>query len=307
MMRWWSSLRRASARLISAATAVSLAACATAQPRAEAEIAAAAPALWKLSDADTDIYLFGTIHILPRDVEWRTAALERAIAQSDELVLETATGTDLGKTGRTMMEMALSPGLPPLMERVPEEKRAALAKLIESAGIPGRALDRMETWAAAMSLFASSFRSMGFEAEAGVEQGLAAQFRKADKPMSGLETVAQQFGFFDTLSEESQRAFLVGSIDDPEKAKAQFEEMMKAWAAGDVEAIARTFDSETGLSPELRAVLMTNRNRAWADWLEARLDTPGTVLVAVGAGHLAGRDSVQAMLEAKGLKAERVR
>ena len=302
MMGWRSGFRKGMARAVAAIGAVALAGCASARAQPET----ARPALWKLSDADTTIYLFGTIHLLPKGMDWRTPALAQAIDASDELVLETAMGTDLAATGRKMMEMGLSPGLPPVMERVPEDKRAALATLIESAGIPGGALDRMETWAAAMSLFASSFRSMGFEAKAGVEQGLAAQFRKADKPMSGLETVAQQFGFFDTLSEESQRAFLVGSIDDPEKAKAQFEEMMKAWAAGDVEAIARTFDSETGLSPELRAVLMTNRNRAWADWLEARLDTPGTVLVAVGAGHLAGRDSVQAMLEAKGLKAERV-
>jgi len=306
MMHWWSSLRRASARLMSAATAVSLAACATAQPRAEAETAAAAPALWKLSDADTAIYLFGTIHILPRDVEWRTAALERAIAQSDELVLETATGTDLGKTGRTMMEMALSPGLPPLMERVPEEKRAALARLIESAGIPGRALDRMETWAAAMSLFATMFRGMGFEGEAGVEQGLSATFKDDGKPIEGLETVEQQFGFFDSLPEETQRAFLVGSIDDPATARAQFEAMIAAWASGDTDEIARTFDGETALSPELRQVLMVNRNKAWAEWLDARLDQPGTVMVAVGAGHLAGKDSVQAMLAAKGVKTERV-
>src|SRR3546814_5073354 len=57
------------------------------------------------------------------------------------------------------------------------------------------------TWAAAMSLFASSFRGMGFKAEAGVEQGLSADFRETGKPISGLETVEQQFGFFDRSEE----------------------------------------------------------------------------------------------------------
>ena len=307
MSQWWSSLGRKAARLLSPLAILPLTACATAQPAAQvAEAAEAKPALWKIADEDTTIYLFGTIHLLPKGMEWRTPVLEKAIAASDGLVLETQLGTDLSRTGRKMMEMGLSPGLPPLLERVPEEKRPALQTLIDSAGIPTRSLDRMETWAAAMSLFASSFRGMGFKAEAGAEQGLSADFTEAGKPISGLETVEQQFGFFDTLSEESQRAFLVGSIDDPEAARRQLEEMIKAWAAGDTEAIARTFDSETALSPELRQVLMVNRNKTWAEWLDKRLDQPGTVLVAVGAGHLAGQDSVQTMLKARGIETERL-
>src|SRR3546814_13215263 len=79
--------------------------------------------MWKLADADTTIYLFGTIHLLPKGLEWRTPAIEKAVAASDALVLETQLGTDLSRTGRKMMEMGLSPGLPPLLERVPGEKR----------------------------------------------------------------------------------------------------------------------------------------------------------------------------------------
>jgi uncharacterized protein len=314
MINWWSSLKKGAARLLSPLALLPLAACAAAQPPVEAAeaveavetVEAAKPALWKLADADTTIYLFGTIHMLPEDMEWRTPVIDAAVAASDSLVLETAMGTDLARTGRKLVEMGISPGLPPLMERVPEEKRPTLQKLIEASSIPTRALDRMETWAAAMSLFAGTFAEMGFEAKAGVEQGLSADFKDAGKPIDGLETVEQQFGFFDNLSEESQRAFLVGSIDDPEAARAQLEAMIAAWAAGDVEEIARTFDSEAGLTPELRQVLIVNRNKAWTEWLDARMDKPGTILVAVGAGHLAGKDSVQTMLEAKGLEAERI-
>lgn len=294
---------RGSRRLLSTLAVFSIAAGAQAQEPARA---APGPAIWKLSDEDTTIYLFGTIHMLPKDLEWRTPALEQTIGEADELVLETQYGTDLSRTRRKMKELAQSPGLPPLLERVPAEKRAGLGKLIEASGLSVRMLDKMETWAATITLFATNLRGMGFKAEAGVEQGLSADFKKLGKPITGLETVEQQFGFFDMLSEESQRAFLTGSIDDPAVALAQFEAMLKAWKAGDVDAIARTFDAETALSPELRAVLMTERNRKWAEWLDSRLDRPGTVLMAVGAGHLAGRDSVQTMLEARGLRAERL-
>jgi uncharacterized protein YbaP (TraB family) len=294
-------------RSLAALAGLFAAACAT--PRPAAETAAAPepkPALWALSDHDTKIYLFGTIHMLPRDLKWRTPALDKAIAESDELVLETVLGTDLAGTGRTMMRMGLSPGLPPLAERVPPEKRAALAAMIESSGFPAKTLDRMETWAAALSLTAASFRSIGINAEDGVEKSIEGAYRAPGKSISGLETVEQQFGFFDTLSEEAQRAFLLGAVDDPAAARAQFQAMLKAWAAGDVAGIAASFDGETALSPELREVLMKRRNAAWADWLQKRLARPGTILVAVGAGHLAGKDSVQTLLEARGLKAKRV-
>lgn len=300
----FASLGKKAARLVSALTALSLGACAASQPITPA---APRPALWKIADADTTIYLFGTIHILPKDVAWRSPLLEKAIAESDELVLETATGIDLAATAQVMRTMAVSPGLPPLLDRVPEDKRPALAKALTDAGVPPKALDGVETWAAAMMLTAISFRQMGYTAETGVEKGLAADYADGKgKKISGLETVEQQFGYFDTLPEAAQRTFLAGTIEDQAAAQAQFEAMLKAWTAGDTDAIARTFDSETALAPELREVLMTRRNAAWAEWLEKRLEKPGTVMVAVGAGHLAGQDSVQHMLAAKGLKATRL-
>ena len=301
----WKSLRRHAGKLVSTVAAVSLGVCATAATR-PAAAPEPKPALWKLSDADTTIYLFGTIHILPKDMAWRTPVLEKAIEDSDELVLETADGVDLTKTAKVMMTMATSPGLPPLADRVPPEKRAGLAALIKSAGVPAKMLDGMETWAAAMMLTAMSFRTMGYNAEAGVERGLASLYGAEKKPVLGLETIEQQFGFFDTLPEETQRVFLEGTIEDPETSRATFTAMLRAWASGDTDAIARTFDGEASLTPELREVLMKRRNAAWTDWLAKRLDKPGTVMVAVGAGHLAGQDSVQEMLAARGLKAERV-
>jgi len=108
------------------------------------------------------------------------------------------------------------------------------------------------------------------------------------------------------LSEPAQRALLASVVEDSAETRAQFRSMLDSWQRGDLEGVARTFDDETQMSPELKAALMTRRNARWAEWLERRLATPGTVFVAVGAGHLAGEDSVQKMLEAKGLKAKRV-
>jgi uncharacterized protein YbaP (TraB family) len=178
--------------------------------------------------------------------------------------------------------------------------------MIARSGYPVQAFDRMETWAAALTLLAVSFQQMGFKSDLGVEQALTTSYSKTKKPIVGLETVEQQLGFFDQLSEDGQRKLLVSIVDDPSAAQDEFQQMLQAWLSGDVDGIARTFDSETALSAELREVLMRKRNEAWASWIADRLDQPGTVFIAVGAGHLAGQDSVREMLEKRGIDAERL-
>jgi uncharacterized protein YbaP (TraB family) len=52
--------------------------------------------------------------------------------------------------------------------------------------------------------------------------------------------------------------------------------------------------------------MFVQRNARWASWIANRLKTPGTVFVAVGAGHLSGPDSVQSQLASLGVKSARV-
>ena len=291
-------------RQLALAGLLPLAACAGAAEPARAE--GKHPALWTLADSDTRIWLFGTIHLLPEGQGWRTPAFDAALAGADELVLEVADVDDMMASALAMQKLGVSAGLPPIAERVPEAKRAALRAMIAESGYPEKVYDGLETWAAALPLLGVTFQRLGLDPQLGVERQIGAPFRAAGKSVVGLETIEQQFGFFDTLSEGAQRALLLSVVEDSEETRAQFRAMLDAWASGDLAGIARTFDDETLMSPELREALMRRRNARWAEWLERRLDRPGTVFVAVGAGHLAGEQSVQAMLKKKGLKAKRV-
>ncbi|HEY1605907.1 MAG TPA: TraB/GumN family protein [Allosphingosinicella sp.] len=264
------------------------------------------PAIWKLHDKDTTIYLFGTFHLLPQGENWRTPAFDKALASSDELVMEIPNIDDANALAQSMLKLAVQPGLPPIAERVPPEKRAALKAMIAESGIPELVLDRMKTWAAALLLDAVIFKRLHLDPNAGVEETLIGPWRKSGKPLEGLETAEQQFGLFDHLSDSAQRTFLVDEVDELDKVKPQFDAMIHAWVNGDVAGIARTFNDDMKDSPELRKALLADRNARWADWLKARMAKPGTVFVAVGAGHLAGKDSVEAMLAARGVKVTRV-
>jgi uncharacterized protein len=298
-MRIWDRIRQSLA-------AFGLAVAAIGAPAA-AEAKAAKPAMWQVSDRDTNIYLFGTVHLLPPGTQWRTGKLDKAANEAGTLVVETIIDEKNPQAfAAELARLSIRPGLPPIVSRVRPEKQAALRAVIAKSGIPEAALNNMETWAAAFALLQLQFKELGVSGSDGVETTLRQAFTAAGKPVQQLETNSQQLGFFDSLPEVAQRELLEGSVESPAAAKRQFDAMLAAWMNGDVDAIGRTFNSELQNSPDLREALIRRRNAAWAYWLHSRLGQPGTVFVAVGAGHLAGQDSLLDMLKQRGLRVRRV-
>jgi len=265
----------------------------------------ARPALWEVKDPDTTIYLFGTIHLLPQNVQWRTAKFDQAMASSQQLVVETIIDEKSPKKLMSAMaSLGMANGLPPLVERVPAAKRPALQAALRKNGMPLQALDRMKTWAAAFILLGTKFRELGLGG--GVEGVLKGDFSAKGKPIGELESNLEQLTFFDKLPESAQRQLLEGSIEDNKAMTAEFGGMLQAWTSGDVRGIARTFDRDLSESPAMQQALIRQRNANWSKWIEQRMAQPGAVMIAVGAGHLAGKDSVVEMLKKDGYKVRRL-
>jgi uncharacterized protein YbaP (TraB family) len=265
------------------------------------------PALWELTGKGSTIWLFGTIHALPPHFEWETPLLRATVAKADRLVIEAVIDRDSGDAAAAMMKLGVAAApQPALAERVPVASRAKLADMAKRAGVPLATLDRLKTWAAGMVLFGATVTGLGVSAADGVEEQLKADFKAAGKPVEGLETVEQQLGFFDRLSEAQQREFLASVLDDDGNDAADFGKMLGAWSHGDERGIQASFDKDMKATDALQSVLIAERDRRWADTLVERLARPGTTLVAVGAGHLVGPNSVQAMLAKLGYAVKRV-
>lgn len=268
----------------------------------------ARPALWEVSDPDTKIYLFGTIHLLPEKFAWRTAKFDEAVRASQQLVVETI--IDLQRPqefASAFAQTALSAKpLTPILERVPTGKRAALAAAIKKIGATPGQFDRVKTWAVAFQLMSLQFANAGLRGQEGPETALRQEFTAANKPVGQLETNQEQLSFFDSMSEKGQRALLESTIDNPDQAGKELSAILGAWVKGDVRTMARSFQDQTADSPELKDALFDRRNANWKSWIEQRLAQPGTIMLAVGADHLAAKDSVIDLLRRDGYRVRRL-
>src|SRR4051812_15604022 len=221
-------------------------------PAAAKPVQTARPALWEVSDPDTTIYLFGTIHLLPENIQWRTARFNQAISGSQQLVLETIVDDkDPTKLMSAMASLGFAQGLPPLAERLAPAKRAALAAAIKKSGYPPQAFDRMKTWTAAFILLGNQFKSLGLKGGEGVETILRKDFSGAGKPVGELETNLEQLSFFDKLPETAQVTLLEGSIEQGKGMSTEWAGMLGAWSSGDVAGIAKTFNRDLAGFPAL--------------------------------------------------------
>jgi uncharacterized protein YbaP (TraB family) len=264
----------------------------------------ARPAMWRVSDGDTTIWLLGTIHVLPANVQWQTPVIRDAIDHADALVLELS--DDDAVTNRTFQASSDGRDLPPIAARVQPGRQDALKAALAAGGLDASAVDGKKSWAAAFIIAGAPNAARGITGKNGVEARLVADFGARHRPITGLETALDQFGAFARLSEDAQRVLLDRAIDSAAGGSADYQATLVAWARGDERRIAATIDPAFRAAPEIAAQVVKARNMAWAGKIVARMARPGRVLVAVGVGHLVGTDSLPAMLRARGLKVERI-
>jgi uncharacterized protein YbaP (TraB family) len=272
---------------------------------AAAPLPDANPALWVVRDADTTIYLFGTIHLLDGR-PWFNDEVKTAFDASDSLVMEAILPADPMSVVPTIMRYGVDTTGRKLSDRLTPAENQALVRAVAPLGIPAAVFDRFEPWFASMMLSATAAQRSGMDAANGVETILTRAAAERNMPVGELEGIEWQVRLFDNMPEVLQLAELRSTLRQLDNAGEILAPMLAAWSTGDPEALARIMESFGDGSPLLHRVMLTNRNAAWARWIHDRLERPGTVFIAVGAAHLAGRDSVQAVLAAHGINAERV-
>lgn len=277
--------RRAPAKIrlgtrLAALIAVAIAAPLPAQS-IEAPLVLATPAMWQIRDADTTVYLFGTFHTLDPRTAWFDDRLRAAFDRSGELVLETIVPTNR------------------------DQIRAAGIAVTDEPATPGGPR-RAKPFLAQTQTVIDHGRSSGLSVEHGADAVLRRVADEVGKPVAGLEKFEDQLGALARIPATPPPGSAVAAPLMLAPAPITLGELLSAWKQGDMTAFSTMLSGFEAKSPVAYRMLIADRNARWGEWIVQRMDQPGIVFVAVGAGHLAGKDSVQQWLAAKGFAATRV-
>ena len=246
------------------------------------------PAMFMVRDADTTIYIFGTFHALDGHKDWFGQHVRDAFEQSNELVLETL---------------------------VPEQPNQIV--LLPTPGFKPPSMTPSASFLATTRMAISAGRSQGMQVDNGADMVLRHVAEAEGKTVEGLETLQSQLDMFNRLPSSPQPTPAVAPAPRPGQKVAiggnpmqslsnAMSEMQTAWKRGDQSVFVRMLGQLERASPATYRMMFTERNTRWADWIRARMQRPGTVFVAVGAGHLAGKDSLLVRLAERGIPSQRV-
>ncbi|MGB3625033.1 MAG: TraB/GumN family protein, partial [Henriciella sp.] len=198
-----------------------------------------APAMWTLSDEDTTIHMFGTVHILRPDLEWRTPEFEAAFESADTLVLELDMQSEEGMRAmaRDFQRKGLYGDGRRLSTEVDEEVLDTLQTSLQPLGLPVTVLDPMEPWMAAVTLSVLQLQKEGYDPDSGVEKVLIAEANEDGKAFGYLETASVQADIFDTMPEDVQEEFLYETALTLSETSQMLDQLVDEWADGDVEGL----------------------------------------------------------------------
>lgn len=271
-----------------------------------AQTAGGGPALWVVKDADSTLYLFGSVHVLRPETVWASPRVDAAFDSAETVWFEISNPDDQAALTPLIQQHGLSPARP-LSSLLSVEEIADMDAAARTIGASAAQLDPLRPWLAALSLAVAPLAKAGYDPASGVELALKARAEAAGKPIQAFETVDKQVAILANLPEAVQLVFLRETLEDFDEAVTLIDAMVTDWAEGDVEALDRLVVQDMkAASPELYKALLVDRNTDWADQIETMLQGSGTVFIAVGAAHLAGDDSVQAILEQRGVEVDRI-
>ncbi len=263
-----------------------------------------APVMWTLADEDTTIHLFGTVHILKPDMQWRTPEFDAIFETVDTVIFEADVASPQAQQNmaRLVPQLGVYSDGTRLSDRLEPDQAREVREALELIGVPMAAIEPMKPWLATVQISMQALVQQGYAPDSGVESILTEDARKAGKSFEFLETGEQQLRFFADMAEDDQIDFLVASAQQIEDNPNLLDDLVEDWGQGDIDEIARMMADPAAMgSPAVYDVLIVERNRNWTEQIaDLMADKPGTFLLAVGAGHLAGPDSVAEMLRARG-------
>ena len=267
------------------------------------------PLLWKVSDADNEVYLLGYFHALkPTDYPVAPAidaAFDDAEVVAFEVPPEEMNSEELGMQ---MMQAAMQPQGGSLQTAIDAQTFRRVEAYCHSRNLPVQGFQLLEPWMVALVVSLTEMGRVGYDPKQGLDQQMIARASAAHKRTMGLETGASQIAVLDGMSKLEQQQSLSEALDDADDQHA-LDELHDEWRRGDDAALERKLTVEfKGEYSSLYQRINVDRNQAWIPQIAKLLDDSHSddALVVVGTMHLLGPDGLVSQLQSRGYRVERL-
>ena len=274
-------------------------------PAAAAPVVHAHPALWHVKGPEGEAYLLGSIHLLPKNIDWRTGAISTAISRSNVFVFEVSTDDKAQVEIRKLVaEMGMLPPGQSLRESLPPSARDDFDAAIKSAHLQPDVVDHEKPWLVSLQLLVAEGTAKHYSADAGVDHAVMAIAARDHKPVRFFETIEQQLRLLAGGDDRLQIDAFASDLKDYQKDDDDLAPLVAAWSKGQAGKLAALMNTELADQPDVKKALLTDRNQRWALQIQTMLREKRVFFITVGAGHLAGTDGVPALLRAAGYKVD---
>jgi len=263
------------------------------------------PSLWHIKGEQGEVYLLGSVHVLPPDLNWRTPAIQRGLSRSDVFVFEVPQDqAAMAELNALMQAKGFLPEGQTLRGQLHRASLPDYDAAVQASGLDAATVERERPWLAGLQMMFAQIITLKYAPDSGADSVLMADAEKNGKRMRYLETIAEQFALLAPDDRTLEVQEFESGLKDLRNIADEIGPTIKAWSAGDQAKLDKVINGDMDEFPQARKMLLDDRNRRWVPKIEAMLKEKHVFFITVGAGHLTGPVGVPALLRKAGYKVE---
>lgn len=267
------------------------------------------PAMWKVTDQDSTLYLFGTVHLMQPDIDWQRRDMQAAFDDVGTMFFETLDDDKSAlQTSILQRQYGVYPPGEQLSDHLDGINFNRLTAAAYNAEVPLARLEGFKPWLAADILVVAGADKAGLRYENSADAGMRAKAKQSDKNIRALDDIETYFNAVAKQPDRIQLDAFEKTIKNFNTLVADTKTVNAAWLIGNTDLLERELIAPTkSRSPELYASLFTKRNDKWTNTLDDFMQGDNNAMVVVGIGHMLGVQGLPMLLEDRGYEVERVR
>jgi uncharacterized protein YbaP (TraB family) len=259
---------------------------------------AAQSMLWKITGNDLKAasYIYGTIHIKDKRVFVFNDSVSAAFEKCEAVALE----VDLSTENLVLLsQKMILPGDQTLKDLFTDEEYELIKTVVEKvSGLDIGLFDRLKPITLLSLVMNYQFAN---DVDVSVDEYFYRKAKELDKEVIGIETIEEQLGIMDSIPYE----YIIDYFRNIDKAQEDIENIISLYRAEQLDELLEMMQKDKSMVM-ISKNLLTDRNIRMAERIQPIINGQST-FIAIGAGHLPGKEGIINLLSGKGYMVEPVK